>query len=116
MVDPNAMSLDTATASALPSLRTVLLKAYDERGFVFFTNLESRKAREIAENPQVALLFQWLALERQVIVNGRAEKTAAGEALAYFVKRPIGSQLAAWASPQSGVITSRKVLEMKWEE
>src|SRR5580765_3783705 len=116
MVDPNAMSLATAAVNARPSLRTVLLKVCDERGFVFFTNLESRKAREIAENPQVALLFQWIALERQVIINGRAEKTTTAEALAYFVKRPIGSQLAAWASPQSGVITSRKVLEMKWEE
>jgi len=116
MVDPNAMSLATATAGGRPSLRTVLLKAYDDRGFVFFTNLEGRKAREIAENSHVALLFQWLALERQVIVTGRAEKTSTAEAFAYFAKRPIDSQLAAWASPQSGVITSRKVLEMKWEE
>ncbi len=116
MVDPNAMSLATASNRARPSLRTVLLKDFDSRGFVFFTNLESRKAREIAENPQVALLFPWLTLERQVIVNGTAEKTSTAEALAYFLKRPIGSQLAAWASPQSGVITSRKILEMKWEE
>jgi len=116
MVDPNAMSLATASAVARPSVRTVLLKSFDSRGFVFFTNLESRKAREIAENSQVALLFPWLALERQVIISGAAEKTSTAEALAYFVKRPLGSQLAAWASPQSGVITSRKILESKWEE
>jgi len=116
MVDPNAMSLATASASAQPSLRTVLLKGYDGRGFVFFTNLESRKAREIGENPQVSLLFPWLNLERQVIVYGLAEKISTAETLAYFVKRPVGSQLAAWASQQSGVISSRKVLEMKWEE
>ena len=116
MVDPNAMSLATASVSARPSLRTVLLKGYDGRGFVFFTNLESRKAREIGENPQVSLLFPWLNLERQVIVYGAAEKISTAEALAYFVKRPVGSQLAAWASQQSGVISSRKILEMKWEE
>ena len=116
IVDPNAMSLATASAVARPSVRTVLLKSFDARGFVFFTNLESRKAREIAENSQVALLFPWLALERQVIISGAAEKTSTAEALAYFVKRPLGSQLAAWASPQSGVITSRKILESKWEE
>jgi len=116
MVDPNAMSLATASVTARPSLRTVLLKGYDARGFVFFTNLESRKAREIGENPQVSLLFPWLILERQVIVYGVAEKISTAETLAYFVKRPVGSQLAAWASQQSGVISSRKVLEMKWEE
>ena len=116
MVDPNAMSLATASAGARPSVRTVLLKGYDGRGFVFFTNLESRKAREIGENPQVSLLFPWLNLERQVIVYGAAEKISTAETLAYFVKRPVGSQLAAWASQQSGVISSRKILEMKWEE
>ena len=116
MVDPNAMSLATAAVNARPSLRTVLLKVCDERGFVFFTNLESRKAREIAENPQVALLFQWIALERQVIINGRAEKTTTAEALAYFVKRPIGSQLAAWASPQSSLIRDRSILEDRVKE
>ena len=116
MVDPNAMSLATATAAGRPSLRTVLLKSYDARGFVFFTNLESRKAREMAENPRVSLLFQWLALERQLIVHGAVQRISTAETLAYFVKRPLDSQLAAWASHQSGVITSRKVLEMKWQE
>lgn len=116
MVDANAMSLATASAAARPSVRTVLLKGFDNRGFVFFTNFESRKAREIAKNPHVSLLFPWLALERQVIINGPAVKISTAESLAYFVKRPIASQLAAWASPQSGVVSSRKMLEMKWEE
>lgn len=114
--DSNAMSLATASAAGRPSIRTVLLKEFDARGFVFFTNLESRKAREMAENPQVALLFPWLALERQVIINGIAERTSVAEAEAYFAERPRNSQLAAWASKQSGVIPSRKVLETKWEE
>lgn len=116
MVDPNAMSLATASTAARPSVRTVLLKGFDNRGFVFFTNFGSRKAREIAENPQVALLFPWLALERQVIINGPVAKISTAESLAYFVKRPVASQLAAWASPQSGVVSSRKMLEMKWDE
>jgi pyridoxamine 5'-phosphate oxidase len=116
VVEPNALSLATAGVDARPSVRTVLLKGFDERGFVFFTNLESRKAREIAENPAVALLFPWLALARQVVITGTAAKLPTAEVLAYFLKRPFGSQLAAWASPQSRVITSRTVLEMKWAE
>ncbi len=116
IMDPNAMSLATAWPDARPSVRTVLLKQYDQRGFVFFTNLESTKARQISENPHVCLLFPWLALERQVIIQGAAEKISTAESLAYFLTRPLGSQLAAWASPQSSVITSRKFLEMKWEE
>jgi pyridoxamine 5'-phosphate oxidase len=114
--EPNAMSLATVSAAQQPSLRTVLLKLYDSRGFVFFTNLESRKAKEIADNPRVALLFPWLALERQVIVTGSAERVSTAEALKYFLTRPHGSQLAAWISHQSGVITSRKMLEMEWEQ
>jgi len=116
ILEPNAMSLATASRAGRPSLRTVLLKSFDARGFVFFTNLESRKGREIAENPQVGLLFPWLALERQVVINGQAEKVSPAETQAYFVTRPLGSQLAAWASPQSGIITSRNALETKWEE
>jgi pyridoxamine 5'-phosphate oxidase len=92
-----------------------LLKGLDARGFVFFTNLESRKARQIAENPHVSLLFPWLPLERQVIVTGVAAKLSVGEALKYFLTRPRGSQLAAWSSRQSSMISSRKVLEMEWE-
>ncbi len=115
-VMPNAMSLATSGADQRPLLRTVLLKSYDERGFVFFTNLESRKARQMAENPNVSLLFPWLALERQVIICGPAEKVTTAEALAYFITRPRGSQLGAWVSAQSSVITTRSLLEQKWEE
>jgi pyridoxamine 5'-phosphate oxidase len=114
--EPNAMSLATAWKDARPSVRTVLLKQFDHRGFVFFTNLESKKARQLAENPHACLLFPWLQLERQVIIHGTVEKTSVAEAIQYFVTRPLGSRLAAWASPQSSAITSRKLLEMKWEE
>ncbi len=114
--EPNAMSLATAGSDGRPVARTVLLKQYDERGFVFFTNLESRKARHIAENPHAALLFPWVALERQILITGRVERVAVAEAAAYFVTRPVGSQLAAWASPQSTVLSSRGLLEAKWEE
>lgn len=116
LTEPNALSLATAGNDGRPFVRTVLLKQYDARGFVFFTNLESKKARQIAENPQVCLLFAWLGLERQVIISGKAEKISTAETIAYFVTRPLGSQLAAWSSPQSSVITSRKILEMKWDE
>lgn len=116
VIEPNAMSLATTGADQRSLLRTVLLKSYDEHGFVFFTNLESRKARQIAENPNVSLLFPWLALERQVIVCGAAEKVSAAEALAYFITRPRGSQLGAWVSAQSSVITTRSLLEQKWAE
>ncbi len=116
ILEPNALSLATAGADGRPSVRTVLLKQYDPRGFVFFTNLESKKAKQIAENPHACLLFPWLGLERQVIINGRVERISTAESIAYFVTRPLGSQLAAWSSPQSSVITSRKILEMKWDE
>jgi len=116
VVEPNAMSLATASADGRPLVRTVLLKSYDTRGFVFYTNLESRKARHISENPNVSILFPWLALERQVIINGSAERISAAESLAYFLTRPRGSQLGAWVSQQSSVVTSRKALEMQWEE
>ena len=114
--EPNAMSLSTVSADGKPSLRTVLLKNYDSNGFVFFTNYESRKAQHIAQNPNVALLFPWLGLERQVIINGVAEKIPASESLKYFWKRPVESQIGAWASPQSRTIESRKFLEMKYDE
>lgn len=115
LLEPNAMSLATADAAGRPLLRTVLLKGLDARGFVFFTNLESRKASHIAANPHVSLLFPWLALERQVVVTGTAAKLSIAESLKYFLSRPRESQLAAWASRQSSVISSRKVLEMEWE-
>lgn len=115
LVEPNAMVLSTSDGVRTSS-RTVLLKAYDERGLVFFTNYESRKARDIARNARVSLLFPWYALERQVGVLGRAEKISAAESLAYFASRPFGSRLGAWVSQQSTVISSRRLLEMKWEE
>ena len=114
--EPNAMSLATVAADGQPSLRTVLLKLYDERGFVFFTNYESRKAEEMAGNPRVALLFPWVALARQVNIVGQAEKISTVESLRYFATRPRGSQIGAWASHQSQVITSRSLLEMKVDE
>ena len=116
LVEPNAMSLATVGADGQPTLRTVLLKRFDERGFVFYTNLESRKTRQITGNANVSLLFPWLALHRQVAINGVAERVPTSEALAYFVTRPFGSQVSAWASPQSQVVSTRTLLEMKWEE
>ena len=115
IVEPNAMVLGT-TDGKRPSARSVLLKAYDERGFVFFTNYESRKAKEIAANAHVSLLFPWYPLERQVSILGRAERISTAESLAYFVSRPHGSRLGAWVSQQSSVINSRQLLEMKLEE
>jgi pyridoxamine 5'-phosphate oxidase len=115
VIEPTAMSLATGWSDGRLLVRTVLLKGLDARGFVFFTNLESRKARQISDNPKVSLLFPWLALERQVIVTGCARKIPVVEALKYFATRPRGSQLAAWASRQSSAISSRKVLEMEWE-
>ena len=114
--DPSCMCLATADASGQPSQRIVLLKGYDDRGFAFYTNLESHKAKDMAANPQVSLLFPWQSLERQVIVYGRAERLTWKEADVYFHKRPRESQLAAWASNQSEVIESRQQLEQKFEE
>lgn len=113
LAEPNAMSLATASAQSAPTLRTVLLKYFDDSGFIFFTNYSSNKARDISDNPQVALMFPWVALERQVVIQGRAEKISTAESLRYFTSRPTGSQLGAWVSHQSSVITGRKVLEMK---
>ncbi|MGF1482894.1 MAG: pyridoxamine 5'-phosphate oxidase [Opitutales bacterium] len=115
LIEPNAMTLCTADAAGCPNARTVLLKDLDE-GFVFYTNYNGTKAREIGENPEVALLFPWLALERQVKVLGRAEKISTAQSLAYFLKRPLASRLGAWASPQSQVIKTRALLEQKFEE
>ncbi len=116
MLEPNAMQIATVAANGKPSLRTVLLKSYDEQGFVFFTNYHSQKARQINENPQVALLLFWKELERQVEIIGRAEKVSTLESLRYFTTRPRGSQLGAWVSAQSSIITSRTLLEMKLDE
>jgi pyridoxamine 5'-phosphate oxidase len=114
--EPNGLTLCTVDAQGQPSARTVLLKLYDERGFVFFTNYESRKAREIEANPRVAMLFPWVALARQVQISGRAERISTAESLAYFTTRPRGSRIGAWASPQSQVIGTRSLLEMKVAE
>ena len=108
---PHAMSLATASAEGLPTVRTVLLKGYDSNGFVFFTNYGSRKAKQISNNPQAALLFPWVRLGRQVTGAGRVEKISKSESVQYFLSRPRGSQLSAWASAQSTVISSRAILE-----
>lgn len=111
LTEPNAMTLATATRDGRPSARTVLLKGVDGRGFVFYTNYESRKGRDLAENPRASLLFPWIALERQVIVEGALAKITREESAAYFHSRPRASQLGAWVSQQSAVITGRSVLE-----
>ena len=109
--EPNAMILATAGADGRPAARTVLLKAVDGRGFVLYTNYESRKGRELAANARATLLFPWLALERQVIVEGAVTRVAREESASYFHSRPRLSQLAAWASAQSSIIAGRSVLE-----
>ena len=114
--EPNAMTLATVDVRGQPYARTVLLKLYDERGFVFFTNYESRKSQQIGENPRVALLFPWVALARQVQIVGQARRISAAESLKDFATRPRGSQIGAWASPQSQVIRTRALLEGKVAE
>jgi pyridoxamine 5'-phosphate oxidase len=114
--EPNAMTLATATRDGMPSARIVLLKGLDERGFVFYTNYESHKAQDLAENPQAALVFLWTILERQVRIEGRVEKIAAAETDAYFQSRPLASRLGAWVSEQSHVIPDREVLEQRFAE
>jgi len=114
--EPNAMSISTVSTGGQPSSRTVLLKIYDDKGFVFFTNYRSQKAIDIEQNPQVALLFPWLALERQIRISGRAEKISKKESFAYFSSRPKGSQIGAWISPQSRIIESRDFLKSKLAE
>lgn len=115
LTDPTAMVLGTAARDGQVSQRVVLLKGLDERGFVFFTNYESRKSREIAVNSKVSLHFPWFAIERQVIVAGVAEKISVEDSRAYFQSRPRDSQLAAWASPQSRVLASRDVMTQQLE-
>ena len=108
---PEAVALATATPDGRPSARMVLLKGADERGFAFYTNVESRKGRELADNPRAALLFHWQPLGRQVRVEGAVERVAADEADAYFRSRPLGSRIAAWASPQSRPLADRAELD-----
>jgi pyridoxamine 5'-phosphate oxidase len=107
----NAMTLATVTAEGFPSARIVLLKGYTEEGFVFFTNYQSHKGQELAQNPRASLVFFWKALERQVRIEGLAEKISAADSEAYFQSRPVGSRIGAWASPQSTVIPNREVIE-----
>lgn len=114
--EPNAMSLATVSSTGEPTQRIVLLKYFDRKGFVFFTNYESKKARQINENSQVSLLFFWIDLQRQVQISGNAVKISQGESLKYFATRPRGSQIGAWCSQQSSVISSRKILQLKFEE
>lgn len=114
--EPNAMVLATANAQGRPSARVVLLKGFNESGFVFYTNYESRKAEEIQENPYTALVFNWLELEKQVRIEGKVEKVSEAVATDYFQSRPKGSQIGSWASPQSRVIPNRAVLEQKTAE
>jgi len=114
--EPNAMTLATTDERGMPFQRTVLLKSFDHEGFIFFTNYGSRKAAQIAANPRVSLLFPWLILERQVIIQGRAEKISTAESLKYFLSRPRESQIGAWVSNQSEVISSRKFLLQKLTE
>lgn len=113
---PDAMTLATASKDGKPSARMVLLKQADDDGFVFYTNYNSQKARELDENPRAALVLYWVQLDRQIRVEGRVERVAAAESDEYFSTRPRESQLGAWASPQSEVVRSREVLEQRFRE
>ncbi len=112
VAEPEAMALSTATPSGVPSTRFVLLKQVDARGFVFFTNYDSRKSREISENPHASLALYWGELHRQVRVVGRVERVSREESEAYYRTRPLGSRLGAWASPQSKVVGDGEVLRL----
>ena len=116
LFEPNAMTLATAAADGRPSARVVLLKGFDAGGFVFYTNYDSRKGRELAANPRAALVLLWAELRRQVRVEGRVERTSREQSEAYFRTRPLGSRLGAWASEQSRVIPNRQVLEARVAE
>lgn len=116
LIDPNAMTLSTATPKGAPSSRIVLLKGVDKKGFRFFTNYNSRKGRELNENPQAALCFYWAPLERQVRIEGKVQKLNAEDSEAYFQRRPRLSRLGAWASKQSSKVDSREQLEARFKE
>jgi len=116
LLEPNAMTLSTVSEQGQPFMRTVLLKYFDRHGFVFFTNYESRKAKQIEANHRVSILFTWLPLQRQIHITGTAEKVTTAESLAYFSSRPRGSQLGAWTSQQSSIISSRQLLLMQFQE
>ena len=114
--DVNAMSLATAGRDARPSVRIVLLKSFDQDGFVFFTNYESAKGKQLEANPYAALGFYWIELDRQIRISGKVEKTSREESKAYFRSRPVGSQLGAWASRQSEIVDARRVLDARMAE
>jgi pyridoxamine 5'-phosphate oxidase len=114
--DVNAMSLATTAKGSKPSVRIVLLKGFDQDGFVFFTNYESEKGKQLQANPHAALAFYWIELDRQIRISGKAEKTSREESQTYFHSRPLGSQLSAWASRQSDVLDGRRVLEARMAE
>jgi pyridoxamine 5'-phosphate oxidase len=116
LLEPNALVLSTVSPAGMPYQRTVLLKYFDREGFVFFTNYGSRKAQHMAANTQVSLLFPWYPLERQLAIAGNASKISSTESLRYFASRPRGSQLGAWVSQQSSIISSRQLLEMQFEK
>lgn len=116
ITEPNAFCLATVGNSKIPSVRTVLLKIFDNSGFVFFSNYKSKKAIDIEENPYAGALFPWLDLDRQVKIEGSIEKISTKESLKYFLSRPKGSQIGAWVSHQSEVISSRALLEAKFDE
>ena len=116
LIEPTAMTLATATPDGAPSARMVLLKGFDEGGFVFYTNYESQKGRELAENPRAALVFYWAELGRQVRITGQVGKVSHDESEAYFRTRPLGSRLSAWVSRQSQAIQSREMLESRVEQ
>jgi pyridoxamine 5'-phosphate oxidase len=114
--EPNAMTLATADATGRPSARTVLLKGFDARGFVFYTNYSSRKGRDLAENPRAALVFRWETLERQVVIAGDAVRVDEEESDAYFASRPVGSRVGAWVSAQSSILAGREELDVRHNE
>ena len=116
LTDPNAMTLATASRKGKPSARVVLLKDFDHRGFVFYSNYESKKGREIHENPYAAIVFFWAEVERQVIMNGKVSRLPRKESEEYFLSRPVGSQIGAWASRQSRVISGPEILESRVKE
>lgn len=116
LLEPNAMTLATVTPDGKPRARMVLLKNFDERGFVFYTNYKSHKGQELVDNPQAALVFWWAELERQVRIEGCVEKVSEPESDEYFYSRPFNSRLGAWVSEQSQVIESREVLELRLQE
>ena len=114
--EPTAMSLATADKKGVPSVRTVLLKKFDENGFLFFTNYESRKGKELIDNPFAELLFYWMDLQRQVRISGKVEKTNKEDSEKYYFTRPLKSRISAWASVQSNIIPNRIYLEKKFDE